>query len=153
MNFEYISELILNDFFTRYTATPYRLNGNERCVDPADSNNAKTLDQIDDFVELSIFPQDTSRQILNGASNGRWMTGFVRFNAFDKIVAGDTEVNGVSTDKLLGVIDTLYSERIISNSNAKITFEAALGPVRVGKHEGYKRFEGFMRIRFKAVFL
>ena len=149
MNFEYASDLILNDFYARYTTLPYRLNGNSRFVDPTDSNAAKTLNEIDDCVELAIFPQETTRKLLTGTTNGRWITGFVRFNAFDKKVTGDTKVNGARTDEILGAIDTLYSEQTISDSNASITFETA-SIVRVGMHPEYQRYEGFMRIKFRA---
>ncbi len=149
MNFHYVSDLILDDFYTRYSDLPYRLNGNTMFVDPTDGNAAKTLDQVNDCVELSIFPQETTRKLLTGTTNGRWITGFVRFNAFDKKESADTKVNGARTDEILGAIDTLYSEQTISDSNASITFETA-NIVRVGMHPEYQRYEGFMRIKFTA---
>jgi hypothetical protein len=150
MNIELASKLILDDFYTNYTATPYRLNGNAMAIDPSDGNKGKTLDQIGDFIDLNIFPLDTSRRELNAIDKGRWISGFIRVNAYDKQEAGDTSTNGVRVDEMLGVVDTLYSEKTIEDTNIKITFETSTSITRIGINEDYQRYEAFMQIPFIA---
>ena len=153
MNFEKVSQLFSAHFYANYTALPYRLNDSTMLVDPTDSYTGKTVDQVNDFIEVFIFPLDASRAMLNGASNGRWVRGFIRINAYDKQVTGDTAVNGVQNDKMLGVVDGIYSEKTISDASVSIRFEAASGPFRVGINEEYQRYEGYIRIPFRAVFV
>lgn len=152
MNLQNVTKSILNYFIASYTTTPFRINNNKKLIDPTDGNTAKKVDQVQDFIEFYIFPQDSSRAIVNAQDSGRWVTGFIRVNAFDQINTGDTAVNGVRTDELLGIVDGIFSEQTYEDANVKITFRAGIGPNHVGEHPEYQRYEGFMRWNFRAVF-
>jgi len=151
MNFEYFSELIMSHLYSNYTTTPYRMNGADMLIDPTDSNKAKTLDEIEDFIEMFITFDDSSRKILNGNIKGRWVSGAVRFNAYDQKATGNTKINGVRTDQLLGILDGIFSEQTIENVNCKITFSTFNGANRIGFNEDLQRFEGFSRVRVQGI--
>ncbi len=152
MNFEQVQQAILTDFYTRYTSTPYRVNGNELAVDPSASYAGKNLDQVNDFVDFAIFQASASRRLLNALTKGRWVSGFIRVNAYDKKVSGDTKVNSVRVYELLGIIDGLYSEKTVSDTNVEVVFETASQMTSAGMNDVYQRFEGVMRIPFTARF-
>lgn len=152
-NLHKVSEAIMAEIYAKYTTTPYKLNDSLLFVDPSASYAGKTADQINDFIIVSVFPLGTDRAILNGQENGRWVTGRIRVNAFDKQVAGDTAVNSIRTLQLLGIVDTLFAEKTITSVSAKVRLEPITAIANLGVNEEYQRYESYGWWTFRAEIL
>lgn len=143
----------MTDIYNRYTTTPYKLNDSDLYVDPADSYSGKTLDQIDDSIVVGVFPLSSDREILNAQLSGRLVRGRVRVNVYDKKVTGDTTTGPARCDQLLGIIDALWSEQEVADSNVKIRFETMKNITDLGENVDMVRHEKFAWWPFRALLL